>query len=77
MGHGPNFDGFANILDDDDDGFIRGRTQLMWLMEWRELRWANFSPTLIKFDADVDDDDVDVDDVDDSIGTWEVTWSRW
>ena len=35
------------------------------------MRWANFSPTLIKFDADVDDDDVDVDDLDDvdDIGT--------
>lgn len=64
-----DFDGFTNILNDDADGFIRGGTQLMWLMEWRELRWANFSPTLIKFDADADD----VDDANDSIGTWEVT----
>ena len=76
------------VVGDDDDGFIGGRTQLMWLMGWSEVRWANFSPTLIKFQEEEDMlilvKRSIVSGVDQvwlllywEIHTWEVTWSRW
>ena len=50
------------VVVDEDDGFIGGRTQLMWLMGWREVRWANFSPALIKFEEEEGEEEVEEDD---------------